>query len=208
VDGHAAAPFQPIDMQAMGADVLVLSAQAWGGPPVGVLAFADASLLDWLPSSALIPHARGPERMEVGPHAYALLAGLVASVDYLSGLDDEARGERRKRLLTSMESMRTYQGWLFQMLIDELRWKPHVNLIGDPGDRVPVLAFTVSGRKAGEVVEHLAKHGVCVSGDNGRDGVFGALGVGEVGGAVRVSLGHYTSPVEVDRLTEAVAELR
>lgn len=208
VDAHAAAPFQPIDMEAMGADVLVLSAQAWGGPPVGVLAFADAGLLDRLPSCALTPHARGPERLELGPHAYALLAGLVASVDYLAGLDDDARGERAQRLRTSLAAMRSYQAGLLESLIDELSWKPHVNLIGEPRDRVPVLAFTVSGREAGEVVEHLAKHGVCVSGDGGRDGVFGALGVGEVGGAVRIGLGHYTSPVEVDRLTDAVSELR
>ncbi|MGH3620582.1 MAG: aminotransferase class V-fold PLP-dependent enzyme, partial [Sciscionella sp.] len=208
VDAHAAAAFQPLDMRELGVDVLALAAQAWGGPPVGALAFADADLLDRLPSCALTPHTRGPGRLELGPHAQPMLAGLVASVDYLAGLDDAARGSRRERLRTSIASMREYQIGLLTELVSELRWQGHVSLIGDPRNRVPVVAFTVTGRKAGEVVDHLATRGVCVSGDNGRDGVFGALGVAEVGGAVRVGLGHYTSPAEVARLSSAVSELR
>lgn len=208
VDAHAAAAFQSIDVRELGVDVLALAAQAWGGPPVGALAFADASMLDRLPSCALTPHARGPERLELGPHAHPMLAGLVASVDYLAGLDDATRGTRRERLRTSMASMREYQMGLFTELIAELRWQGHVTLIGDPRDRVPVVAFAVTDRKASQVVDHLATRGVCVSGDTGRDGVFGALGVAEIGGAVRIGLGHYTSLVEVTRLSRAVSELR
>jgi cysteine desulfurase len=37
--------------------------------------------------------------------------------------------------------------------------------------------------------------------------VFGALGVAEVGGAVRVGLAHYTTAAEINALAEAVAAL-
>ncbi len=208
VDASAAAPFLPLDMTAMGADIVAVSASAWGGPPVGALVFRDASLLDRLASCSLDPGARGPERLELGPHAYPLLAGVVASVDYLATLDDAAIGPRRERLLTSLGSVKAYQAGLMASLINELRALRHVMVIGDAMRRIPSVAFTIAGTKAWAAVEHLAERGICAFSDNGQNGVFAALGVGEVGGAVRVGLAHYTNTVEVDQLVRAIAELR
>jgi cysteine desulfurase len=191
----------------MGADVLAVSASAWGGPPVAALAFRQPTLLDRLPTCALEPNPRGPERLEVGPQPYPLLAGLVASVDYLAGLDDAARGPRRERLLTSLSSVKAYQAGLLVHLVNELRALRHVMVVGDAMRRIPTVAFTVTGVKAREVVEHLAGLGVCAFADPGHHGVLAALGIGEVGGAVRVGLAHYTNAVEVDQLVAAVAAL-
>jgi cysteine desulfurase len=82
-----------------------------------------------------------------------------------------------------------------------------VVVLGDAMRRVPSIAFTVEGMKAEDVIEHLADRGVCAFADPGTQGVFSVLGVGEVGGAVRVGLTHYTSAAEVDQLLRAVAEL-
>jgi cysteine desulfurase len=208
VDASSAAPFLPMDINTLGGDIAVVSASAWGGPPVAALVFRDPGLLTRLPSVALEPGARGPERFELGPHPYQLLAGLVASVDYLAELDDAATGARRDRLLTSMNSMKDYQAALLADLTGELRSLGHVMVIGDPMRRIPALAFAVSGMRAEDTVAHLAKRGVCAFADNGHNGVFAALGVGEIGGAVRVGLAHYTNTVEADQLVRAVAELR
>jgi cysteine desulfurase family protein (TIGR01976 family) len=207
VDASSAAPFVPLDITSMDADVVAVSANTWGGPPVGALVFRDASMLDHLPSCSFDPAARGPERLELGPHAYPLLAGLVASVDYLAGLDDAAIGPRRERVLTSLGSVKAYQAGLLANLINELRSLRHVMVIGDAMRRVPALAFTIAGVKAAEGVEHLSERGVCAFADPGQHGVFSVLGVGEVGGAIRVGLAHYTNAVEIDQLVRAVAEL-
>ncbi|HEX4721554.1 MAG TPA: cysteine desulfurase-like protein [Pseudonocardiaceae bacterium] len=207
VDASSAAPFLPVDVATLGADIMVLSASAWGGPPVGALVFRDPGLLDRLPSCSLEPGANGPERLELGPHPYPLLAGLVASIDYLAELDDAALGPRRERLLTSMGSMKAYQAGLLAYLISELRSLRHVMVIGDAMRRVPVLAFAVAGMRADDAVAHLGKRGICAFADNGHSGVFAALGVGEIGGAVRIGLAHYTNSVEVDQLVRSVAEL-
>ena len=207
VDASSAAPFLPVDMATLGADIIVLSASAWGGPPVGALVFRDPALLDRLPSLSLVPGAKGPERLELGPHPHPLLAGLVASVDYLAELDDSAAGPRRERILTSMGSMKAYQAGLLSGLINELRSLHHVMVIGDAMRRVPIFAFAVAGVRAEDAVAHLAKRGICAFADNGHNGVFAALGVGEVGGAVRVGLAHYTNTVEADQLVRSVAEL-
>ncbi|MBV8933968.1 MAG: cysteine desulfurase-like protein [Kutzneria sp.] len=207
VDASSAAPFLPLDIVSMGADVVAVSANAWGGPPVGALAFRDPTLLDRLPSVALETGARGPERLELGPPAYPLLAGLVASIDYLAALDDAAVGPRRERLLSSLGSVKSYQAGLLAHLINELRWSRNAMVIGDAMRRVPVLAFTVSDVKASEAVEHLAERGVCAFADPGHTGVFSVLGVGEIGGAVRIGLAHYTNAMEIDQLIRALADL-
>ncbi|HWE91377.1 MAG TPA: cysteine desulfurase-like protein [Pseudonocardiaceae bacterium] len=207
VDASAAAPFLPIDVTTMGADIVVVSANAWGGPPLAAMVFRDAAVLGRLASCSLDPAAHGPERLELGPQPYPMLAGLVASVDYLAELDDAALGPRRERLLTSMGSMKAYQAGLLANLISELRALDHVMVIGDAMRRVPALAFAVLGAKAQDTVEQLAERGICAFADSGQSGVFAALGIGEVGGAVRLGLAHYTNTAELDHLVQAVSEL-
>jgi cysteine desulfurase family protein (TIGR01976 family) len=206
VDASSSAPFVPMDIQAMGADVVAVSATAWGGPTAAALAFADPSLLDRLPASGLGPTS-GPARLELGQHAYPLLAGLVASIDYLASLDDAASGSRRERLQTSIGSAKSYQAGMLGKLISELRSLLRVTVIGDAMRRIPALAFTVAEVKASRAVAHLAERGICAFADDVPSGVFAALGVAEVGGAVRVGLAHYTTSAEIDALVEAVAAL-
>ncbi|MEU6641301.1 cysteine desulfurase-like protein [Saccharomonospora sp. NPDC046836] len=208
VDATYAAPFVPLDLNALGADVVVVSAQAWGGPAVGALVFRDPELLERLPSASLEPNARGAARLELGPHAYPLLAGLIASIDYLAGLDDAATGSRRERLLTSLGSAKSYHAGLLAQLSTELRSLRHVMVIGDAMRRIPALAFAVADRKAGEVAEYLASQGLCAFADQGTSGVFAALGVGEVGGAVRIGLAHYSNVFEINQLVRVLEQLR
>ncbi|OLR91410.1 cysteine desulfurase-like protein [Actinokineospora bangkokensis] len=208
VDATSSAPFVPLDITELGADVLVVSASAWGGPAVAALAFADPAVLDRLPATNLDPRAQGPERLELGQHAHPLLAGLVASVDYLAELDDAATGSRRARLTTSLGSAKSYQAGLLSRLVAELRSLRHVMVLGDAMRRIPALAFTTADRRAADAVAELARLGICAFADDTPTGVFAALGVGEVGGAVRVGLAHYTNAVEVDQLVEAVKALK
>ncbi|CRK60925.1 Cysteine desulfurase [Alloactinosynnema sp. L-07] len=208
VDASSSAPFVPFDINTVGADVVAVSAHAWGGPAVAALAFADPAVLDRLPAASLDPRAIGPERLELGQHAYPMLAGLVASVDYLAILDDAATGTRRERLQTSLSSAKSYQAGLLSRLIGDLRTHRHVMVIGDAMRRIPTLAFTVADVKAADAVAHLADHGICAFADDTPSGVFATLGVGEVGGAVRIGLAHYTNSVEVDQLVHAVGTLR
>ncbi|MCP2255576.1 cysteine desulfurase family protein, VC1184 subfamily [Prauserella aidingensis] len=207
VDATYAAPFVPLDMATLGADVVVLSAQAWGGPAVGALVFRDPDLLAQLPPAALSPEVAGPERLELGPHPYPLLAGLIASVDYLAGLDDSATGTRRERLLASLGSAKAYQEGLLDRLAADLRSLPDVTVLGDPMRRIPALAFYVDGRKASDVADYLARQGLCAFADPGSCGLFEALGIGEVGGAVRIGLAHYSNGFEIGQLARVLAEL-
>ena len=64
-----------------------VNATAWGGPPIGALIFRDPSLIDSFSSVSLNPYATGPARLEVGSHQFGMLAGVVASIEYLASLE-------------------------------------------------------------------------------------------------------------------------
>lgn len=153
------------------------------------------------------PYASGPERLELGGHQYGLLAGVVASIEYLAGLDESARGGRRERLALSMQSAGSYLSGLFDYLMGSLRsLPPLVMVIGRPEAHIPVVSFAVTGVPAERVVQRLADNGIlAVCNANSR--VLDLIGVNDIGGAVTVGLAHYSTMAEVDQLVRALASL-
>ncbi|OCB56517.1 cysteine desulfurase-like protein [Mycobacterium vulneris] len=206
VDHSAAAPYRLIDINEIDADVVALNAVPWGGPPVGALVFRDPSTLDSLASVSLDPHATGPARLEVGIHQYGLLGGVVASIEYLSNLDDSASGSRRERLAVSMRSANAYLDRLFEYLVASLRSLPLVMVIGRPESQIPVLSFVVRDIPAERVVQRLADNGILAI-SNASSRVLDVIGVNDIGGAVTVGLSHYSTGAEVDQLVRALASL-
>jgi len=206
VDQSAAAPYRLMDMHEVDADVVAVNAVAWGGPPIGALVFRDAAVIDTFAAMSLTPNATGPERLETGVHQFGLLAGVVASIEYLAGLDESASGTRRQRLATSMQSAALYMDRVFDYLNVSLRSLPRVMVLGRPEVRIPVLSFAVIDVPAERVMQRLADNGVCAIA-NAPSRVLDLLGVNDVGGAVSIGLAHYSTTAEVDQLVRALASL-
>ena len=206
VDHSAAAPYRLIDIDESDADVVAVNALAWGGPPVGALVFRDPDLISSFGSIALDPYATGVARLEIGAHQFPLLAGLVASIEYLASLDESAKGTRRERLAVSMQSAASYMARLFDYLLISLRSLPQIMVIGSPEAAIPVLSFVVKEVPADRVVERLAANGVLAIA-NASSRVLDVIGVNDIGGAVTVGLAHYTTTAEVDQLVRALASL-
>ncbi|CAN1485955.1 csdA Selenocysteine lyase/Cysteine desulfurase [Mycobacteriaceae bacterium] len=206
VDHSAAAPYALLGISEVQADVVALDVAAWGGPPIGALVFRDPALIETFGSVSTDPNAVGPARLEVAAHQYGLLAGVVASVEYLAALDDEAQGSRGGRLAQSMKSVHDYLDVLFDYLVSSLRSLPLVTIIGDPEIRIPVVSFVVSGVPADQVVGRLAVNGVLATA-NAAARVLDLLGVTEIGGAVTLGLAHYSTTAEVDHLIRTLASL-
>ncbi|MBO0863801.1 MAG: cysteine desulfurase-like protein [Mycobacterium sp.] len=206
VDHSAAAPYRLIDIDEIDADVVAVNAVGWGGPPVGALVFRNPALINSFGSVSTNPHATGPARLEVGVHQYGLLAGLVASIEYLASLDESARGSRRERLSVSMQSAAIYLDRIFDYLMASLRSLPLVVVIGRPETRIPVVSFAVHEVPAERVVQRLADNGILAIA-NASSRVLDVIGVNDVGGAVTVGLAHYSTMAEVDQLVRALASL-
>ena len=206
VDHAAAAPYRLLDVEEVEADVVALDAVAWGGPPVGALVFRDPSVIETFGSVSTNPHASGPARLELAGHQYALLAGVVASVEYLAALDEAANGSRREKLRWSMGSARTYLDGLFDYLMSSLRSLPRATVIGSPSAPIPLVSLVFDGVPAEQVVQRLAANGVLVT-SSSTSRVLDALGVNEIGGAVTIGLAHYSTMGEVDHLMRTLASL-
>ncbi|MFV0494222.1 cysteine desulfurase-like protein [Mycobacterium sp.] len=206
VDHSAAAPYRLFDSHDVDADVVAVNAAAWGGPPIGALVFRDPELLDTLGSVSTNPNATGAARLEVGAHQFGMLAGVVASIEYLAGLDESARGSRRERLTASMQSASAYLDRIYDYLIASLRSLPLVVLLGNAEVRIPVVSFVVGNVPAARVVQRLADNGILAIADTSSQ-VLDVLGVNDIGGAVTVGLAHYSTMTEVDQLVRALASL-
>ncbi|AIH68909.1 aminotransferase [Mycobacterium tuberculosis] len=205
-DHSAAAPYRLLDIRETDADVVTVNAHAWGGPPIGAMVFRDPSVMNSFGSVSTNPYATGPARLEIGVHQFGLLAGVVASIEYLAALDESARGSRRERLAVSMQSADAYLNRVFDYLMVSLRSLPLVMLIGRPEAQIPVVSFAVHKVPADRVVQRLADNGILAIANTGSR-VLDVLGVNDVGGAVTVGLAHYSTMAEVDQLVRALASL-
>jgi cysteine desulfurase family protein (TIGR01976 family) len=204
VDHSAAAPYRLLDLKETDVDAVAVNTLAWGGPPIGAIVFRDPALINSFSSLSTDPNAKGPARLEVGQHQFGLLAGAVASIEYLAALDESARGSRRERLSVSMQSADLYLNRVFDYLMVSLRSLPLVMLIGRPEARIPVVSFAMQEVPADRVVQRLADNGILAISDQ-TSRVLDVLGANDIGGAVTVGLAHYSTTAEVDQLVRALA---
>lgn len=208
VDGVHATPHGPVDVGALGCDFYVTSAYKWSGPHVGAV-IADPVLLQTLRPDKLVPAPDSvPERFELGTPPFADFAAVTAAVEHLAGLDDEAKGTTRQRILSSMAAVECHEQELFAVLLGGLDAMRHVTTYGKAARRTATAYFTVAGQAPDQVARFLADRKINVwSGHNYAWELTGALGIRDSGCAVRAGLVHYNDVSDVSRLLEAVADL-
>ncbi|MEO3855407.1 cysteine desulfurase-like protein [Acrocarpospora sp. B8E8] len=208
VDGVHATPHTPIDMVALGADFYATSSYKWSGPHIGAVIARPDLLVRLSPDKLAASPDEVPDRFETGTLPFADLAGVTAAVDHLAGLDPDATGTRRERLLVSMTAVEAHEQAELAHLLKGLSSLPGVGLIGSPPRRTATAFFDVAGHKPRQVAEHLAARKV-----NVWDGhcyaweLTGALGIRDTGSAVRAGLVHYNDRSDVDRLLNALEDL-
>ncbi|WP_399881939.1 cysteine desulfurase-like protein [Streptomyces sp. BBFR51] len=207
VDAVHYASHAVVDPAALGADTLVCSPYKFLGPHLGVLA-ARPEFLETLRPDKLLPSSDVvPERFELGTLPYELLAGTRAAVDFLAGLEPDARGSRRDRIVASFAALEAHEDALRERIERGLADLGGITVYSRAERRTPTLLFTVAGLSPADVYRQLAERAV-----DAPAGTFYALeaarrlGLGDQG-AVRVGLAPYTSADDVDRLLTALAGL-
>jgi selenocysteine lyase/cysteine desulfurase len=204
VDAGAALPHLPLDMAALGADLIAVSATTFGGPTLAAVA-ARPGLLFEIDSDSQLPV---PQRFESSPLPIELLDGFTAAVDHLAGLDEHATGARRARLVTSLTTAGHYQRKLYERLDAGLRRVPGVTVLGRSANRLPVAAFTVARHRPDQVGDLLLRRGISVwTGPSGMTQLMTTLGADEMGGAAYVGLMPHTTFGEVEHLLNALTSL-
>ncbi|QGX38590.1 cysteine desulfurase-like protein [Permianibacter aggregans] len=204
VDGVAYAPHGAVDVQALDCDAYVVSLYKVFGPHIGLM-YGRRELMQTLRNvnHAHIPTEHAPYRFQPGGICYELAVGAGRLVDYLSGDAETSWSAISQRL----QAFAAHENKLTNMLLDYLKQQTRVRIVG-PGDtrnRVGTVSFTVKGMTPEQVCLVTDQHDIGI-----RHGHFHSvqllreLGVFDQGGVVRVSLAHYNSSEEIQRLLNAL----
>jgi cysteine desulfurase family protein (TIGR01976 family) len=219
VDGVAYAPHRAIDVAGIGADWYVYSTYKVFGPHMAALFGTHEALaeLDG-PNHFFIPGTELPYKFEPGDASHEGCAGLLglwpylAALSGLSGTEEPQRAaiEQAYAVITDRETT------LQAHLIDYLRTKPDVRIVGplttDPS-RVSTVSFVHAKKRSQEIAQAANRRRFGV-----RYGHFYAYRLcarlAEAGmlhdtqdGVARVSLLHYNTIEEIDRLIDCLDTL-
>jgi cysteine desulfurase family protein (TIGR01976 family) len=193
VDAVHYGPHGPIDVRAAGADVLLCSPYKFYGPHLGLGYLRREVAEGWRPYKVRpAPEEPFGHRFETGTLAFELLAGFVATVEYLDeiGWDFIVQHERT----------------LGQRFLDGLPERCSLYGISGMDGRVPTFSLNVEGRAPHDIAEQLGERGFAVwDGNYYAVEIMKRLGLDD--GAVRIGIVHYNTADEVDRLLEELARL-
>ncbi len=190
VDAVHASPHRPLDVAALGVDVLACSAYKWYGPHIGALCGRDGLLAELQPDKLRPSPDSAPDRWELGTMPFEALAGVAAAADYVRSLDwGDVRIHEDALLATTLEGLAAIEG---------------VTLYGGALDRTPTVMFNVAGHTAREVATALAEREVAVWSGNYYAWELERHLELVPEGAVRAGFVHYNDAGDAARLLDAV----
>ena len=211
VDAVAYAPHRSIDVQALGADYYVFSAYKVFGPHFGVMWGSKDKLLEldnvyhFFFGKDSVPH-----KLEPGNINYELAHGSVGAIDYVEELGRMAgAGPGRPAIEAGFTDIGEQERAITARLLDFLDGRNSIRVIGKTSsaiaDRVATVSFTVGDRQSKEIVDQIDPHKIGIRhGDFYARRLIEDLGLMGQGGVVRVSMVHYNTLDEVDRLIAAL----
>ena len=208
VDAVHAAPHIPMDRDAIGADVLTLSAYKFFGPHVGVTAIRG-DLFEKLDVLRLDPAPNHvPDKLETGTQNHEGIAGVKGALDFISSLGEGTTP--RERFLDAMRTVEEHETRLAENFRAALREIPGLTLYAAPDNvrKTPTVAFRLEGHTPEEVCRRALEHGFFIAaGDFYASTVAQKLGLRGSGGFVRAGLAPYNTEKEVDGLVGVLAAL-
>lgn len=219
VDGVAFAPHRLVDVQAWDVDFYVFSLYKVFGPHMALL-WGRRELLVELANVNHVHIGRDviPYKLQPGSISYELAWGIPAIVDYLQEMgermDPSLRppGSPRAALSSAFDVIAAHEERLAAVLLDFLAAKPGVRVLGDPSPdrerRIATISFAVEGRNASEIPAALDPHRIGIRyGDFHSRRLIQDLGLTARQGVVRVSMAHYNTVDEMERLVERLDEI-
>lgn len=199
VDGVAYAPHRQVNMAELDVDYYVISLYKVFGPHIGLL-YGKREALDRLDNINLAHMSRDdvPYKLQPGGTCYELLYGAAGIAHYLQELGNGNLGEAFS-LITKYEEQLTRQ---FLNAMNDTDFIVHGST-GDNPQRLPIMSFHHPKLSAVSICEQLDRHNIAA-----KHGHFHArrliqrYGLDPNDGVVRVSMAHYNTSEEVERLIE------
>ncbi|MDX0713229.1 cysteine desulfurase-like protein [Sinorhizobium medicae] len=211
VDAVAYAPHRAIDVQAFDADYYVFSLYKTYGPHYALM-YGKYDLL--LELDTLYHYFYGkdkvPGKLEPGSPNYELAYSTCGIVDYLCELGARSgeAGTVRRKIEAAFDAVASQEDALTERLLSYLRSRNDCRIIGQSvnrdSQRVPTISFRFDGRDAAELCKAIDEENIAIRhGDFHSRRLAEYLELTDYNGMLRVSMVHYNTIEEVDRLTAA-----
>ncbi len=210
-DGVAYASHRAMDVEAWGVDWYLYGPYKVYGPHLGVMYGSHEAIAEITgPNHFFIPDDEVPYKFELGGVIHEACAGLLALGEYLkflAGREDDAPCDR-PTVEAAYEVMTTLEFPLQRRLIEYLQSRPGVTIVGPnhaDASRVPTICFRHESVSSRAIIE-----AVCARNIGARHGhmytarLCAALGHDLEDGYARISMVHYNTPDEVDRLIDVL----
>lgn len=212
VDGVAYAPHRRLSLPAFEADYYVFSIYKVYGPHVAALVapFGHLEELDNINHYFLADEI--PYKLQPGNVCYELVASLPAIEAYFLELGSwDGQSSRSDALDRAFAAVAAQEAVLAERLLAFLRERSDLTILGergsDPSRRVPTISFAPSSKAPEALVRAVDAFGVGIRhGDFYARRLVEALGLSERGGVVRISMVHYNTLEEVERLIAALEQ--
>ncbi|HET8790703.1 MAG TPA: cysteine desulfurase-like protein [Modicisalibacter sp.] len=210
VDGVAYAPHRAIDVADWDVDFYCFSLYKVYGPHLAAL-FVKRDILLELDNiyHGFFDKKHIPNKMEPGNLNYELTYACGAIVEYLEGLVQQEGTviSGREAIMHAFEAIAEQETRLGEILLAFLRARDNVRIIGlpesDPDRRVPTISFVVNGMQSDDIVRRVDEASIGIRfGDFYARRLVEDMGLTKVNGVVRVSMVHYNTEDEINRLVE------
>ncbi|MCB0992000.1 MAG: aminotransferase class V-fold PLP-dependent enzyme [Acidimicrobiales bacterium] len=217
VDGVSYAPHAAIDVVDLDVDLYFYSTYKTWGPHQGVV-YCRPDLLDRVSNQGhFFNGGLATKRLVPAGPDHAQVAAVAGMVDYYDDLyqhhhpGGSAPAGSFERIAAVYQLFGAHEQVLMGPLLDFLA-QSDVRLVGSPSTdhtvRAPTIAFVPRRVAPSVVVEHLAARSIGVGhGDFYARRLVEAMGIDLAEGVVRVSLVHYNTVEEVDRVIAALDEV-
>lgn len=208
VDAVAYAPHRAIDVQALDVDYYVFSLYKTYGPHYAVMYGKHAHLLEL---DTLYHYFYGkdkvPGKLEPGNPSYECAYSTLAIRDYFAGLGGAAPTQRAA-IEAGFASVTAQEDALVDRLLSYLTARNDCRVFGATANpdskRIPTVAFRFEGQDSGALAKSMDSYKIAIRhGDFHSRRLVEDLGQTWDGGLLRVSMVHYNTLEEVDRLCSA-----
>ncbi|MGD8440638.1 MAG: cysteine desulfurase-like protein [Holophagae bacterium] len=211
VDGVAYAPHRAMDVTAWGVDVYAYSTYKVYGPHMAAMWASHDTLAELdSPNHFFIPGDELPYAFELGGVCHEGCAGILGLRDYLAELAGVGEPSEidRPAVERAFDVMAACEMPVQARLIEYLRSRDDVRIVGPDHarpSRVGTISFLHATKSSSEIADAVNRSGIGIRhGHMYAYHLCQALGLDPDDGVVRVSLVHYNTAAEIERLIDVL----